>query len=104
MAMAITKTRHDLNTDFVIAGGLVHDVGKLLEYEKKGRKFMKSEYGKRVRHPISGSALALEVGLPKEIAHIIATHSVEGEKAKRSKEAIVINHCDFIDFDIEKSK
>ncbi len=104
MAMAIARERHDLNIDFVIAGGLAHDVGKLLEYEQRGKKFIKSNYGKRVRHPVSGYGLALEAGLPGEIAHIIAAHSVEGEKTKRSYEAILIHHCDFIDFDIEKSK
>jgi len=103
MAMAIAKERSDMNMDFVIAGGLVHDVGKLLEYEKKGEKYVKSSYGKLIRHPVSGYALALESGLPVEVAHIVAAHSVEGEKVERSNEAILINHCDFIDFDIEKS-
>jgi putative nucleotidyltransferase with HDIG domain len=104
MAMSIAKERSDMNMDFVIAGGLVHDVGKLLEYEKKGKKYVKSSYGKLIRHPVSGYALALESGLPVEVAHIVAAHSVEGEKVERSNEAILINHCDFIDFDIEKSR
>jgi putative nucleotidyltransferase with HDIG domain len=103
MALAVARERGDVNLDFVIAGGLVHDVGKLLEYEKKADRFVKSKYGKRVRHPISGYGLVLEVGLPMEIAHIVAVHSVEGEKVVRSKEAVIINHCDFIDFDIAKN-
>jgi len=103
MAMAIAMVRRDIKIDHVIAGGLLHDVGKLLEYEHKGRRVQISSCGRRVRHPVSGYALALEVGLPMEIAHIIAAHSHEGEKVVRSKEAIVINHCDFIDFDIERS-
>lgn len=104
MAMAITKVRDDLDLDMVIAGGLVHDVGKLLEYQKARGKFIKSDYGMRVRHPVSGYGLANEVGLPKMIAHIIAAHSVEGENVHRSPEAILIHHCDFIDFDIAKSQ
>ena len=104
MAMAIATKRRNINKDFVIAGGLVHDVGKLLEYKKKGKKFIKSDYGKLVRHPVSGYTLALEAGLPVEVAHIIAVHSAEGEKVERSKEAILIHHCDFVDFDIEKTK
>lgn len=104
MAMAVARQRRDVNMDFIIAGGLVHDVGKLLEYRKKGKKFMKSDYGKRVRHPVSGYGLALEVGLPVEVAHIVAAHSVEGEKMKRSREAIIIHHCDFIDFEVEKTR
>ncbi len=104
MAMSIAEERHVINMDIVIAGGLVHDVGKLLEYTQKQRQVVRSDYGTRVRHPISGYALAREAGLPEEVAHIIATHSTEGEKVKRSPESIIIHHCDFIDFDIEKSK
>jgi putative nucleotidyltransferase with HDIG domain len=104
MAIAIAKVRKDLKMDLVVAGGLVHDVGKLLEYEKKHGKFVKSDYGRLVRHPVSGYGLAIETGLPVQVAHIIGAHSVEGDKVTRSKEAILIHHCDFIDFDIEKSK
>ncbi len=104
MAMAVTRQRHDLNMDYIIAGGLVHDVGKLLEYRKQGKKFTKSAYGRRVRHPVSGYGLVLEAGLPEEVAHIVAAHSVEGESMKRSPEAVVIHHCDFIDFEIEKTR
>lgn len=104
MAMSIARERHDMDLDIVIAGGLVHDVGKLLEYTRKKGQFIKSVYGTRMRHPVSGYALAREAGLPEEVAHIIATHSTEGEKVKRSPESIVIHHCDFIDFEIEKSR
>ncbi|OGC41949.1 hypothetical protein A2Y85_06430 [candidate division WOR-3 bacterium RBG_13_43_14] len=104
MAYAIATERSDLNIDIVLAGALVHDVGKLLEYTRKGKQIVKSDYGKMVRHPVSGYGICLEVGLPLPVAHIVAAHSVEGDKVKRSKEAVVINHCDFIDFDIEKNK
>ncbi len=104
MAMAVAKIRTDLNYAVVVAGGLCHDVGKLLEYKEQSGKFLKSDYGQLVRHPVSGYGLAVEVGLPVEVAHIIAAHSDEGEKVKRTAEAIVIHHCDFIDFEIEKSK
>jgi|UniRef100_A0A7V3RII7 putative nucleotidyltransferase with HDIG domain len=104
MAMAIARIRDDLNYDIVVAGGLVHDVGKLLEYEYKNGKYIKSAYGKLVRHPVSGYHIVLEAGLPLEIAHIVCAHSEEGEKVNRSPEAILIHHCDFIDFEIEKAK
>jgi len=103
MAMAIAKARDDLILDFIIAGGLTHDVGKLLEYERENGKIVKSCYGKLIRHPVSGYHIALEVGLPLEVVHIILAHSTEGEKVSRSKEAIVIHHCDFIEFEIVKS-
>ena len=93
----------DLNLDYLIAGALLHDVGKLLEFEKIDGNFIKSEYGKKFRHPISGAKLAEEIGLPDEVVLIIKAHSYEGDKLKRSPEAIIVNHCDFIDFEIKKS-
>lgn len=104
MATAVARVRQDLDFDIVVAGALVHDVGKLLEYEFKNGKYIKSDYGRRIRHPVSGYHIVLEAGLPLEIAHIVAAHSEEGEKVSRSSEAILIHHCDFIDFEIEKSK
>jgi putative nucleotidyltransferase with HDIG domain len=93
----------NLNLDFLIAGALLHDVGKLLEYVKKGNKYIKGEYGERFRHPVSGALLAKELGLPDEVVLIIYAHSHEGDKLKRSPEAVIVNHSDFIDFEIKKS-
>src|SRR4030042_2949285 len=45
MAYAIATERSDLNIDIVLAGALVHDVGKLLEYTRKGKQIAKSDYG-----------------------------------------------------------
>jgi len=102
MAMAVARERRDLNMDYVIAGGLLHDVGKLLEYEKRGGKVVKSKSGELVRHPVSGFGLTRETKLPLEVSHIVISHSDEGEKVKRTPEAILIHHCDFIDFEITK--
>ena len=104
----LTKAVYDLrneniNLDFLIAGALLHDVGKLLEYVKKNGKYVKGEYGDKFRHPVSGALLAKELGLPDEIVLIIYAHSHEGDKLKRSPEAVIVNHCDFIDFEIKKS-
>ncbi len=100
----VGNTREEkLNKDYLIAGALLHDVGKLLEYEMKDGKIMKSKVGEKTRHPISGAQLAEECGLPKEIVHIIAAHSHEGDSMNRTSEAIIVHHCDFIDFEIKKT-
>ncbi len=88
-----------INMDYIIAGGLLHDVGKLLEYERKGREVVKSRHGELLRHPVSGAAIAAEQGLPPEVIHIIAAHSKEGNAVKRIPEAIIIHHCDFVHFE-----
>jgi len=92
-----------MNQDHLISGALLHDVGKLLEYAEKDGKVIKSDYGDKFRHPVSGSLLAKECGLPDEVVFIIYAHSHEGDKLKRSPEAIIVNHCDFIDFEIKKT-
>ena len=93
----------NINGDYLIAGALLHDVGKLLEYELKDGKYVKCDYAKKFRHPVSGALLAKELGLPDEIVYIIYAHSKEGDITERSPEAIIVNHCDFIDFEIKKS-
>ncbi len=88
-----------INMDFLIAGAILIDVGKLLEYEIKGGKLSTSESGKLVRHPFSGLAIADRFNLPAEVQHIIATHSKEGDLGKRTIESIIVHHADFVSFD-----
>jgi putative nucleotidyltransferase with HDIG domain len=104
LAKSVYDNREEnINLDFLIAGALLHDVGKLLEYVKKDGKYVKSKYGEKFRHPVSGALLAKELGLPDEVVLIIYAHSHEGDKLKRSPEAVIVNHCDFIDFEIKRS-
>ena len=87
------------NMDVLISGAILCDVGKLLEYElDKNGKAIQGKYGKYVRHPFSGVALAEEASLPPEIVHIIAAHAGEGDMIKRSTEAFVVHHADFMTF------
>ena len=94
----------DINDDYLIAGALLHDVGKLLEYVKKDGKISVARSGRLLRHPLSGMGLAVKWNLPEEVSHTIAVHSREGERSYRSVEAIVIHHADFIMFESFKSK
>ncbi len=88
-----------IDFDILISAALLHDVGKLLEYSKKGRRFIKSDLGELLRHPFSGQALAYKHGLPSEVLHAIAYHSKEGDLGKRTTEAIIIHHADFVNFE-----
>ncbi len=92
-----------VNRDFLIAGALLADCGKPLEYDKDASgKVVQGSFGQQVRHPFTGVALAYKHGLPGEVMHIIATHSHEGDKVERSIESIIFHHADFVDFDIAK--
>ncbi len=103
-ALLVADERGDLRRDYVAAGALLHDVGKAMEFAKEGDKVVKSHNGKLLRHPVSGAALAMAHGMPDEITHIIASHSKEEEMVKRIPEAVLIYHCDFIDFEIKKAQ
>jgi putative nucleotidyltransferase with HDIG domain len=92
-----------IQRDYLIAGALLADVGKPLEYDRDGSgKVIQGKFGQQVRHPFSGVALAYKHGIPGEVLHIIATHSHEGDKVERSIESIIFHHADFVDFDIAK--
>ncbi len=88
-----------VNMDVLIAGAILADVGKLLEYElDENGKAVQGTYGKYLRHPFSGVSLAEEAGVPPEVCHIIAAHAGEGNIVKRTTEAYIVHHVDFMTF------
>ncbi|MCD4785626.1 MAG: HD domain-containing protein [Candidatus Eremiobacteraeota bacterium] len=89
----------DINLDYLVAGAILHDVGKLLEYEKKDGKVVKSHSGKCLRHPFSGVGLGFKGGMPEEVLHMIAMHAKEGNLSKRMPGAILVHHADFMNFE-----
>ncbi|UCB52297.1 MAG: HD domain-containing protein [Candidatus Zixiibacteriota bacterium] len=93
------KEKIKIDLDLLIAGAILHDVGKILEYAKQRGKAVKSRTGKLLRHPFSGSALAYKHGLPEEVVHMIATHAREGDGGYRSVEAMIVHYADFINFE-----
>ena len=89
-----------VNLDVLISGAILADVGKLLEYElDSSGKAVQGKYGKYLRHPFSGVSLAEECEVPPEICHIIAAHAHEGDMIKRSTEAYIVHHADFMAFE-----
>ncbi len=88
-----------INMDYLIAGAILIDVGKLLEYEIVDGKLKTSFAGKLLRHPFSGVGIADRFGIPPEVQHIIATHSKEGDLGMRTTESIIVHHADFVSFD-----
>jgi len=87
-----------VDMDTLIAGAILADVGKLLEYEMKEGKAVQGKYGAYLRHPFSGVALAEECGVPPAVCHIIAAHAHEGDLVKRTTEAYIVHHVDFMTF------
>lgn len=89
----IEENRYEVNMDYVIAGALLHDVGKL---------FLKEGARSRLRHPWKSTWLALEAGLPDDLVHIIAAHSTEGDQVRRTIEAICVYHADWTQWEALK--
>jgi len=102
MAGAISETygsRISINMDHLVAGAVLHDIGKLLEYKKGAGGFVKSRSGELLRHPFSGTMLCGKFDVPEEVVHIIATHAKEGDLGRRITEGYIINHADFANFE-----
>ena len=88
-----------VNMDVLIAGAILADVGKLLEYEiDKDGNAVQGKYGQYLRHPFSGVSLAEECGVPPEVCHIIAAHANEGDLITRTTEAYIVHHADFMTY------
>jgi len=87
-----------IDLDTVIAGAILADVGKLLEYEKVDGRARQSQRGALLRHPFTGVAVAMEAGVPDQVCHIIAAHADEGNLVRRTTEAFIVHHADFMSF------
>jgi len=99
-AETYAKLPYAIDFDRLYAGGLLHDVGKLLEIEPDGKGgFRKSLSGQYARHPVSGAILAAECGLPGDVLNIIICHAKEGEGRPQVVEAVLIHQADFATFD-----
>ncbi len=88
-----------INMDYLIAGAILIDVGKLIEYVLKDEQAVVGKTGKLLRHPFTGVGLAMRFGVPDEICHMIATHSKEGDLGKRTTESIIVHHADFASYE-----
>ncbi len=84
--------------DTVVAGALLHDIGKWTEFALVDGKPVHSHTADLMRHPLSGAILADRAGLPMNIVHLIATHSFEGEKSYQTAESDFVRTLDIFVF------
>jgi hypothetical protein len=94
--------RYGIDRDTLIAGALLADVGKLIEFRKEGGEYKWASMYQYLRHPFTGVGLCFKHNIPEAVMHVVATHSWEGDKFKRRPEAIIFHHADFTDFDLTK--
>lgn len=90
--------------DILIAGAILHDLGKPFEYDPKNQeKWINDPHNEgkpAIRHSVYGVHVALSVGLPVEIAHIMGAHSMEGRYLQRSLPNTIINFADHVFWEV----
>lgn len=83
------------NLDYLLAGAVLHDVDKIVIFDSRTGGF--SETGRRFAHAVMGASLALQEGLPEEVAHIIGAHSVRFSPVPPSTvEACIVRQLDHV--------
>lgn len=105
LALAIASQVKSVNKDLIIAGALLHDVGKISEISA-GIGFPYTTEGRLLGHIalsamiIQKAAISLEINTAKlvELNHIILSHHGEQEKGSPvpclSKEAFIVHYAD----------
>lgn len=86
------------NRQDLLAGALLHDVGKLLEMDYKDGEVVHTHYGSLFTHPVSGAYLAKKHGMNQNVVHMILTHSTtlspEGANAYNTPESLILKYID----------
>ena len=88
-----------VDMDVLISGAILADVGKLLEYEIDSDG--KASSGQVWTVPPASffrSSSCRGVRCTPEVCHIIAAHAHEGDLVKRTTEAWIVHHADFMTF------
>ncbi len=97
----------DLDRDIVIAGAIIHDVGKAFEFDPVNLKRWNDDPSRSgqpsLRHSVFGAHVCLSVGLPEELAHIALGHSREGQHIGLSLECMFVRLADHSWWDLAAS-
>ncbi|NLY30597.1 MAG: HD domain-containing protein [Firmicutes bacterium] len=104
----------EVDRDLLITGALLHDIGKVHEYEVKAGIEI-TDVGRLIGHLIIGhdkvaNAIAFIPGFPEEKAlrlrHMLLSHHGQLEwgspKEPQTLEACILHHCDNLDSEVSK--
>lgn len=93
----------ELNMDMLIAGDLLHDASKFLEYWKKDGEVGKTAIGKLLPHSLYAAHYAYEKGFPPEIVHLILAHTPVYSIPTGTIEALTSYYTDVLDGEIRRN-
>lgn len=88
-----------IKEDVLLAASLLHDVDKLVLYERKDGHVQHSQLGQQIPHGAYGGWIALEEGLPLEVVNVIITHSRDSNWQDTSVEGVLVHNFDHAIFE-----
>lgn len=101
LAVATQFEKHHkvkINWDYLIAGAVLQDASKVVEYEPgTDGKAKKTTIGKNFPHGFWCAHLAVNNGLPEEIAHVMITHSPQAARFPDTLEGKILYYVDQLD-------
>ncbi len=96
MARELEKKGYKINLNELIVVGILHDIGLLIEFEKKDNKIVQRWGQRLIRHPYWGMWLAQKNGFSVSVVSAISSHSKEGKYAERNQIAGILYHADWL--------
>ncbi|QLG63165.1 HD domain-containing protein [Halorarum salinum] len=95
MAEVLGGRRGDVvSTDLVLAGALIHDVSKLLEFAPDSPGG--TAYYDLLGHPYAGVHVCESAGLPVELSHVVLSHSRRTAVEPATMEAVLVARADAV--------
>ena len=104
LAIANEMKNFSINRNFLVAGAILHDVGKILTItEDENGHFKRKELAIFVPYNVLGAHLALEHKLPPQVVHIVLAHASEYEGKRITEEALIVSEVDRLLFELAKT-
>jgi len=92
-----------INMDYVIAGAILFNIGKLAKFDLVNGKLSISNKGRLLKQNFSGVSIAERFDLPLEVLHIIANQNPAEYNSFKSAELTIINHAYTLSYEILKN-
>ena len=102
LALATADLERDLrgrhyDRDTLVAGALLHDVSKLVEWEPGPAGPVASKRGRLLQHAVYAAHKALAKGVVDEVVHIVISHTEQSGVAPQTWECKLVRSADLID-------
>jgi hypothetical protein len=91
-----------LDRDVLIAAAIAQDAGKLVEYEPAAgeKRYARTRLGTDLQHSVYAAHVALELGMPLDVVHIMLAHSPSTSLEPKSRECMVLFWIDQLDLSL----